>query len=560
MIIPPFDLSSTLSTLAFALLAPTLPFLLTRLFTTLAFYLHLRRHGTATTSHRCSAPTLPYTIPLLGTSLSLLTPHPTSFLTTLSHILRSHALPIITLQTLGQKLHILSTPSAVQSLFRARNVSREKFNRDVVVKAMGVPIEDARLIYDVLPDGSKGCTREEAEMWEEMSAGINRDFLLKSEAVGLMTGKFLEVFIEEIKKDEIESEGKEVRLVEWLKEKMFVASTTALFGRKLLVGKPELEQVYWGFDEGTLARYFGVPRWWDRRAYDCQRELLDVFEKWVERVRGEYGKDGPEVEKEWSEEMGSRAVRARHVMYGKQGVSNRARAGFDCGFLFGLTSNAIPAACWMLCHLLSPENKQLLRMVRDELKTVKMADGSLDLTTLFGLPVLNSVFHETLRLYTDVLVSRVLHSDLNIGNCSLKSGELVIAPSWLAHRDATAWPEADGKSCDMWYGERFLKQDEKSGKSVFSTADTAGTFFPFGGGAQICPGRVFAKQEVFAAVAAFLLEFDVDFIRFLPGANGSSAGEGGHSSGFPKIARQFIGNTVMAIDSDLLIKLRMKKS
>ena len=560
MIIAPFGLSATLSTLAVALLALILPFLLTRLFTTFFFHLRLRRLSTTTTSHRCSPPTLPYTIPLLGTSLSLLSPHPTSFLTTLSHTFRKHALSIITLQSLGQKLHILSTPSAVQTLFRARNVSREKFNRDVVVKAMGVPIEDARLIYDVLPDGSKGCTREEAETWEEMSAGINRDFLLRSEAVGHMTGKFLDVFRGEIRKDEIESEGKEVWLVEWLRKKMFAASTTALFGRTILAGRPELEQVYWGFDEGTLARYFGVPRWWDRRAYNCQRDLLDVFEKWVEEVRVEYGKDGPDIEKEWSEEMGSRAVRARHVMYEKQGVSNRARAGFDCGFLFGLTSNAIPAACWMLCHLLSPESKQLLRMVRDELNTVKMAGGSLDLTAMFGLPVLNSAFHETLRLYTDVLVSRVLHSDLDIGNCSLKSGELVIAPSWLAHRDATAWSEADGKPCNMWYGERFLKGDEKSGKPVFSTANTAGTFFPFGGGAQICPGRVFAKREVFAAVAAFLLEFDVDFIRFLPGANGSSAREGGHSTGFPKIARQFIGNTVMAIDGDLLIKLRTKKS
>ena len=560
MIIPPFGLSSTPSTLTFALLALTIPFLLTRLITAFSFYLCLRRLSTGTISHRSSPPTLPYTVPFLGSSFSLLTPDPTSFYTALSRTFKANALPIVSLQTLGQKLHILDTPSAVQTLFRARNVSREKFNRDVVVKAMGVPIKDARLIYDVLPDGSKGCTREEAEMWEEMSAGINRDFLLRSEAVGHMTGKFLEVFKEEIRKDEMDSEGKEVRLVEWLKERMFVASTTALFGRTILVGRPELGQLYWGFDEGTLARYFGVPRWWDRGAYDCQRDLLDVFEKWIEEVRREYGKDGPEIEKEWVEEMGSRAVRARHVMYEKQGVSNRARAGFDCGFLFGLTSNAIPAACWMLCHLLSPENKQVCRMIRDELNTVKMAGGSLDLTALFGLPVLNSAFHETLRLYTDVLVSRVLHSDLDIGNCSLKSGELVIAPSWLAHRDATAWSEEDGKPCDMWYGERSLKQDEKSGKPVFSTANTAGTFFPFGGGAQICPGRVFAKQEVFAAVAAFLLEFDVDFIRFLPGTKGSSAREDGHSTRFPKIARQFIGNTVMAIDGDLLIKLRTKKS
>ena len=425
---------------------------------------------------------------------------------------------------------------------------------------MGVPIEDARLIYDVLPDGSKGCTREEAEMWEEMSSGINREYLLKREAVAELTGKFLEVFREGIRGEEMGSEGIEVSLVEWLREKMFFASTTALFGKRLMEGRPRLEQIYWGFDEGTLARYFGVPRWWDRRAYDCQKELLDVFEKWVEEARTEYKQAGPDVDKEWTEEMGSRVVRARHCMYAKQGVSNRARAGFDSGFLFGLTSNAIPAACWMLCHLLSPENQPLLSVVRNELETVKLADGTLELTTLFGLPVLNSVFHETLRLYTDALVSRVLHSDLDIGNCSLKSGELIIAPSWLAHRDATVWPEANGKPSEMWYGERFLKQDENSGKPVFTTANTTGTFFPFGGGAQICPGRVFAKQEVFAAVAAFLLEFDVGFIEFTQGSSELSAKKNGISSGFPRIAKQFIGNTVMIMEGDLLVRLRIRKS
>jgi cytochrome P450 len=37
-----------------------------------------------------------------------------------------------------------------------------------------------------------------------------------------------------------------------------------------------------------------------------------------------------------------------------------------------------------------------------------------------------------------------------------------------------------------------------------------GSFIPFGGGQNICPGRFYAKQEALGAMAMFLTMFDIE--------------------------------------------------
>ena len=173
----------------------------------------------------------------------------------------------------------------------------------------------------------------------------------------------------------------------------------------------------------------------------------------------------------------------------------RTRAGMDLGFLFGLSSNAIPAAGWMLLHILDPEGDQLLlSRVMEELERARRDDGTLDIPTLIGLPLLHGVLHEVRRLYVDVPVTRELEEDLTLPlddgkrQVLLKKNAVVMAPSWLGHRDEALWVDPP---CHQFCAERFLKTDPETGKSVFSTGGTNGKFFPFGGGKTMCPGRVF---------------------------------------------------------------------
>ncbi len=224
-----------------------------------------------------------------------------------------------------------------------------------------------------------------------------------------------------------------------------------------------------------------------------------------------------------------------------------------------LNSNAIPTVGWTLSHLISPSNAHLLAEVQREVESARDADGNVDINTLIGMPYLNSTFNETLRMYVDVLVTRILEEDLTLNQYHMKEGGIIIAPSYLGHHDIDAWTQDNMPSERVWYGERFLREDEKSGKVTFTTAGTNGRFFPFGGGSYVCPGRVFAKQEIFGAIAAFLLAYEVHFVEYLRHDNaGKLIRKGRHPGGFPVLKKQFCGSGVVISEGDMLVKLRRR--
>ena len=63
-------------------------------------------------------------------------------------------------------------------------------------------------------------------------------------------------------------------------------------------------------------------------------------------------------------------------------------------------------------NILNPNGgSSLLPRVLEELRQAEKPDGSLDIPTLVSQPLLQSIWNETLRVYTDVLVS--IHIDVN---------------------------------------------------------------------------------------------------------------------------------------------------
>lgn len=95
---------------------------------------------------------------------------------------------------------------------------------------------------------------------------------------------------------------------------------------------------------------------------------------------------------------------------------------------------------------------------------------------------------------------------------------------------------------------------------TFSTAGSNGRFFPFGGGTYVCPGRVFAKQEVLGAIAAFLLAYKVDFVEYLSfDKAGKPIHKGVEPGGFPVVKKQFSGSGVVISEGDMLVRLRRRE-
>lgn len=371
----------------------------------------------------------------------------------------------------------------------------------------------------------------------------------------------------------------EIGLYDWIRDRMFTASTTALMGEKLLEMYPDYCQDFFKFDGEFLSFFFRLPSFMLRDAIARRKKIFDKLEAWSKEMHRLSG--GTPVDPEgpaWEPLMGSRLNRARHIDYKNRKLNSRSSAALDLGITFGLSSNVIPATGWMLMHILNPQSsdRTVLPRVLKELREAEKPDGSLDVPTLISQPLLQSIWTETLRLYTDVLVTRNLPEDLTLPldedgkrQVTLHKGDSCFAPSWLGHHDAAAW-DSEGKApYDQWYADRFLTQDPATGKPSFSMSGTNGKFFPFGGGRTIvcdiypatlvgnadeifqCPGRVFAKQEGLGALAMILLKFDFEVKRFINADKKPT-------DAFPGFARAFAGSGALVPSGDLKVRVRRR--
>ncbi|KAJ9649227.1 hypothetical protein H2199_000001 [Coniosporium tulheliwenetii] len=522
---------------------------LTYLYTTLRYRLALPHHlSTTNDAGKLSPqppPHIPYALPFLGSALSFLNPVPGGYWKGLLAF-HPHASGACTLLLGGKTTYVLFSPSAVTQLFKSRGTSRMVFNMQVMEKGFGMSKEGVRKYWG-FDDPENGAEHHQEKIWQ--------DYLLKTEVVNELTGEFVGTLRHELEEELKDGGAKEVGLYEWLRGHMFAASTATFFGRRILEMYPSLGEDFFAFDRQMLSMFFGIPKLFILKAYKSRKKVLDGMEEWHVKMMEECKNNpaDPETVK-WEPVYGSRANRARQHFYGRRGFTMRGRASLDLGFLFGISSNAIPATGWMLMHILDPKaDAMLYRDVMEELKSAVNKDGTLNIPELMSLPLLQSILHEVLRLYVDILITRELFEDLDLPiddgkrRIALKKGGLVMAPSWLSHRDESLWVDPP---CETFYARRFLKVDPETGKQIFSTGGTAGKFFPFGGGKSICPGRVFAKQEVLACLAMVLLGFEFEALGYVEES-------GRKRDKFPTLRHGYSGSGTVVMDGD--VKVRMKR-
>ena len=508
----------------FLILLAALTVVFTRVYTTVRYHIALSKHLSSASnlskSHPLDPPQIPYNIPGLGNALSFLAPKPGLFWDTLFKF-HPREVGSCTLLLGGQVTHILFNPHAIQALFKSRGTSRDQFNIQLTRTSFAVPEEDQTKYYGRDKKGRKLFHNDDQDP-QHVQEKINADTLLRTEAVNELTTEFTKSFRAQL---DTQEDVEEIGLYEWLQVQMFKASSRALLGEKVFEYYADFGTEFWAFDRIMLGLFFGIPEAFLRESVKIRDRSLAGLVRWHEEIEkaGHSIPIDPVSGPAWEPWYGSRANRWRQKMYHDMGLSTRGKASFDLGFTFGLASNAIPATGWLLMHILDPTaDKALFPRVMNELETARKADGSIDIPTLMALPLLQSMWSEVLRLYTDVLVTRQLHEDLTLPvddgkrHILLKKGQVAIAPAWVAQHDPTAWSEP---SYSTFYPERFLTTNPETGQDTFTLSGTAGKFLPFGGGKSICPGRVFAKQEVLAATAMVLINLELEVQGFI-GENG----------------------------------------
>lgn len=165
----------------------------------------------------------------------------------------------------GRKTHILFSPTAVQALFRARSPSRDVFERDLF-----------ETVFQLPPDQIHN-----AEAGKHFEVEMNKNYLTNFERVNELTAHFSKVLEEVLDKDAKEIvQLEEIGLYQWLRDRMFTASTTALMGNKLLERYPGYCEDFFGFDSDFLSFFFKLPNFIMGEAVPRRARLLKELEKW----------------------------------------------------------------------------------------------------------------------------------------------------------------------------------------------------------------------------------------------------------------------------------------
>jgi cytochrome P450 len=106
-----------------------------------------------------------------------------------------------------------------------------------------------------------------------------------------------------------------------------------------------------------------------------------------------------------------------------------------------------------------------------------------------------AIVTETLRLYPPVFVMvREALAPTHIGPAPVRTGDLVLLPQWLIHRDARFF-----EAPETFVPGRWTREFERSLPRM--------AYFPFGGGARLCIGNHAALVEIAAMLAICLQRF-----------------------------------------------------
>ncbi|KAI1484554.1 Pfs, NACHT and ankyrin domain protein [Biscogniauxia mediterranea] len=316
----------------------------------------------------------------------------------------------------------------------------------------------------------------------------------------------------------------------------------SIFGPTLLRLNPDFIDDMWEFDDNIpwLAR--AVPSWIMPKPYQVREKIVSQFKRWYVYARQHFHESCISEDGDGDPFWGSYLTRYRQKsILQVKNHDDDMLARTDMGLVWGAIGNTIPSAMMAMVEII--KDPDLLRRVRSNIQTnfgsAPLVD--VDHKSLSRDPLLSSIYAETLRLYvkTYFMVSSP-HTDVPLGKWVLPKGKIGLLNAGLSHMDTTFWNTKNGQHpVDSFWADRFLiypsdpssgpvnpsireaqhHKDQKARTNehertdpVFSMDGTEGSWFPYGGGYSICPGRFLAKSAILFTCAHLATEFDIELM------------------------------------------------
>ncbi|KAK5655165.1 hypothetical protein OQA88_6064 [Cercophora sp. LCS_1] len=373
------------------------------------------------------------------------------------------------------------------------------------------------------------------------------DHLLRTKPTNELTAMYLDNFTRTINTLFAPGKWHEIPLWDFFRHHQTEAAARALHGDSILDKNPGYLELMEGFEMALMPLTFGPPRWTGinaqhHRAWDKYMAVTRAyFRDALESYDWEANKDVL-----WEPVLGGRLIRALVRWLIDDGFDIQTIAGASAVQLSNQNSNSVPASAWAVMDSLTSSDPELVAILTREAEACVVEDGHFDVQKLVTMPFLQAVYTETLRLRSGFPVSRNAVRDTKINGFKIRKGSMVQAPTPISHY-AKVW-DVEGHDVTEFWPRRHLR--EENGKAVFGLWDKRSAYFiPYGGGIGICPGRNFARQEIIATLAHFLVHFDVEVVGWTL-LDGKTPSE--------RRAENAMGMAMFRPDRDLRVRVRRK--
>ncbi|KAF2490621.1 cytochrome P450 [Lophium mytilinum] len=282
----------------------------------------------------------------------------------------------------------------------------------------------------------------------------------------------------------------------------------ALAGPAFLELNPSFVDEFWEFDKTIPWFGHGIPAFLMPRATRRRERLKAMMIKWHRYAR-ERCEEGTEVNGDLA--WGSSLMRDRQETLGiVDGLDEDAMAAVDLGLVWASVANVVPSTVMATYHLFTESG--LLERIRAVLAdgTCRIDGSGFDLKALVQIPLLSSIYAETLRVYTNsYFATNSPHSATPLGQWMLPKGGIAMVNSRVSHMDPGVWNKTHPSyPAQTFWPDRFL-----NAKGEFSLEGLDGSWLPYGGGNAICPGRFLAKNIIILGIALMADRFDLEIMN-----------------------------------------------
>ncbi|KAL9120562.1 MAG: hypothetical protein Q9187_002880, partial [Circinaria calcarea] len=251
----------------------------------------------------------------------------------------------------------------------------------------------------------------------------------------------------------------------------------SFFGTELFETSPSFLSNYQAYEDESWKIFYNYPQFMARDVHKLKDKALDDLVRYF-ALPTEHRPDLAWIFRTLDSELKS------------LGLGPRDRAGIMMMIIWAINHNAHRISFWVFAHILY--DQALFTEIRLETRKALSVNGSLDLNVLLSdCPHLDAVWYEVLRIYNNAAIARKATEDTVVSGKTVHAGETVLGPFRQFHMD----PSIFGPGVLEFDPTRFL-----ANKGL----QHAKGYHPFGGGNTYCPGRFFARSEIYIFVATAL--------------------------------------------------------